>query len=154
MKYLYYIIVIVLLTLIFGCSSQDDYGRDLEAIAKLLGEHVDAVNTGNVIANLAGFTEDVVYLPPDQPPVRGKSALEQFIQPFYDSFEAEIKMIPEETVVSGDWAFQWGTISGTIKALSGSESSSAHLKYMYVYQRQPDGTWRIARDIYNNNIVP
>ncbi len=128
--------------------------RVIEAVNALLAEHVAAVNSGDVSANLAGFTEDIIYLPPDLPPVRGKPALESFVRSFFDSFDAEIKMAPEETVVAGDWVFQWGTITGAFRPLEGGDGTSLEGKYMYLYQRQPDGSWKIARDIYNSNVPP
>lgn len=111
------VMVVLLLIILFGCSrpdgpAQQDYSQDVEAINALLAEHVEAVNSGDVDVNLAGMTEDFIYLPPDQPLMRGRDTLEAMLRPFYDSFNAEIKMIPEETVVAGDWAFQWGAAFG------------------------------------------
>ena len=145
--------------ILFGCTSEqtpsaEDDARDIEAVNALLAEHVAAVNSGDMTANLAGFTEDLVYLPPEGPPVLGKPALASFIKSFYDAFDAEIEMVPEETVVSGDWAFQWGTITGIVRPLEGGGATVLDWKYMYLYQRQPDGTWKIARDIYNSNVPP
>ena len=125
---------------------------DVEAINSVLSEHVAAVNAGDVSANMSGFAEDVVYLPPDGPPVRGKVALESFLRSAVDSFDAQIEMVPEETVVAGEWAFQWGTITGTLRPIGGGDSVSLDGKWMYVYQRQGDGSWKIARDVYNSSV--
>ncbi len=138
-----------------GCNSQqmpnaEDEARDIEALNATLMAHVAAVNSGDTATNLAGFTEDLVYLPPDGLPVRGKPALASLIGSFYEAFEAEIEMVSEETILMGDWAFQWGTIKGTVSPLDGGDSTPLNGKWVYLYQRQPDGTWKIARDIYNN----
>ena len=151
--------VTMILVVGLGCASEPrpsavDDARDIEAINAVLAEHVAAVNSGDTAANLAGFTDDLVYLPPDGLPVRGKPALASFIGSFYDAFDAEVEMVPEETVVTGDWAFQWGTINGKIRPLEGGDSVALNWKYVYLYQRQPDGTWKIARDIYNSNVPP
>jgi ketosteroid isomerase-like protein len=138
-----------------ACASQqqpsaEDDARDIDALNAMLAEHVAAVNSGDTATNLAGFTEDLVYLPPAGLPVRGKPALASFIGSFYEVFEAEIEMVPEETILMGDWAFQWGTITGTVWPLEGGESVPLIGKWAYLYQRQPGGTWKIARDIYNS----
>ena len=52
-----------------------DPPNDLAAIASVLQEHVDAVNAGEVDALLAGMTDDVVYMPPGLPLLRGKDRL-------------------------------------------------------------------------------
>ncbi|MDH3292561.1 MAG: DUF4440 domain-containing protein [Gemmatimonadota bacterium] len=137
------------------CSSQqvpstEGNARDLEALNATLAEHVAAVNSGDTAANLAGFTEDVVYLPPAGPPVRGKHTLASFVGSFSEAFAAEIEMVPEETILMGDWAFQWGALTGTVRPLEGGEGTPLNGKWAYLYQRQPDGTWKIARDIYNS----
>jgi ketosteroid isomerase-like protein len=101
---------------------------------------------------LAEFTDDVVYLPPGQPPVLGKADLEAFVRPFYEQYDAEIEATAEEVVVVGAWAFEWGVLTGTIRPLAGGEAIQADLKYLYVYERQRDGSWKFAYDIYNSNV--
>ena len=118
-----------------------------------LAAHVAAVNSCDVEANLAGFTDDIVYMPPNSPPVHGKHDLESAIRAWVDNFEVNIDMVPEETVVSGDWAFQWGLLKGAFRPREGSESTTMDWKFIYIYQRQSDGAWKIARDIYNDNRV-
>jgi ketosteroid isomerase-like protein len=155
MKALRGIALTVVLASAVACTSQqqpsaEDDARDIEALNAALAEHVVAVNSGDTATNLAGFTEDLVYLPPAGPPVRGKPALASFIGSFYEAFEAEIDMLPEETILMGDWAFQWGMITGTVQPLDGSEGVPLNGKWAYLYQRQPDGSWKIARDMYNS----
>lgn len=125
---------------------------DVDSINSVLASHVNAVNAGDVEANLAGFTDDQVYMPPNRSPVRGKSDLETLIRAGLESFSVNIEMEAEETVVSGDWAFQWGFLRGEMRQRDGGENVTMDWKFMYVYRRQPDGSWKIARDIYNSNL--
>jgi ketosteroid isomerase-like protein len=37
---------------------------------------------------------------------------------------------------------------------AGGQATELDGKYFYVYQRQGNGSWRIARDIYNNTMPP
>ncbi len=133
-----------------GPASAPDSSRDLEAIHALRQGHVEAVNTGDIDANMAGFADDVVYLPPDLPPIHGKDSMRAFVESFHEAFQAEIEMTPEEVVVMGDWAFDWGVLTGVVRPLGGGPGTRLDGKYLYLYQRQPDGSWKIARDIYNN----
>lgn len=132
-------------------QSGRDAATDRQQLATLLREHVDAVNASNVEAILAGMTDDVVYLPPGQPLVRGQEALRKVMEPFYGSNDAQVSMRAEETVVDGDWAWEWGHLSGSIRPRSVAHASAFEGKYLYIYQRQRDGSWKIARDIYNEN---
>ena len=151
--------VFTLLILIAGCapeqrSSVDENASDFDSINAVLATHVAAVNSSDSAANLADFADDIVYLPPNQPPIRGKQALASFVGPFFETFDAELEMVPEETVVSGDWAFQWGNFTNTIVAQNSSDTTFMDAKWIYLYQRQSDGSWKIARDIYNSNLPP
>jgi ketosteroid isomerase-like protein len=131
-----------------------DVASDRQLLAKSLREHVDAVNASDVDAILAGMTDDVVYLPPGAPLVQGKDALRKALEPAYKLIDAEVSMRPVETVVADDWAWEWGHLSGTTRLLAGGSPTRLDGKYFYVYKRQPDGSWKIARDIYNENAPP
>jgi uncharacterized protein (TIGR02246 family) len=138
-----------------ACSSQqvpsgEDDAGDIQALNAILAEHVAAVNSSDTAATLADFTDDVIYLPPAGPPVRGKPALASFVGSFYEAFTADIGMVAEETILMGDWAFQWGVLTGAVRPLVGGQEAPLNGKWAYLYQRQSDGTWKIARDIYNS----
>ena len=66
--------------------------------------------------------------------------------PLYQQFDAQISMRAEETVVAGDWAWEWGHLSGSTRPIHGGQATELDGKYFYVYQRQTDGSWKIARD--------
>ena len=139
-----------------ACSrgAEGDTAADLAAIDALRLEHVAAVNAGDLEAMLATMTDDVVYLPPGQPAALGTEALRSAVQPYYEQFEVHLSMNAEETVAAGDWAFEWGHGSNSLRPLAGDDTVHLEFKYLYVYQRQPDGSWKIARDIFNENPPP
>lgn len=144
-------------TIIVGACTQPavrDSATERGKLAKTLREHVEAVNASDVEAILAGMTDDAIYLPPGAPHVQGKAALRKLLLPIYEQIDAEVAMRPAETVIAGDWAWEWGHLSGTTRLLAGGEPTRFEGKYIYVYQRQVDGSWKIARDIYNENTLP
>ena len=59
-----------------------------------------------------------------------------------------ITLSPVETRVAGDWAFERLQM---IVSLPGGEQKTRHadVKYLWILEKQPGGTWRIARVIYN-----
>ena len=140
-----------------GCGptnsvESNEQARDLEAITALREENVAAINASDVSTLLAEFTDDVVYLPADQPPVVGKAALEAWVRPIYEKYDFDIEGTVKEVEVAGDWAFEWGLLTGTFRPLAGGENMQVDMKYVYVYERQSDGSWRFAYDIVNNNV--
>ncbi|HXZ80545.1 MAG TPA: DUF4440 domain-containing protein [Terriglobales bacterium] len=101
------------------------------------------------------WTEDVVTLPPNAAPVVGREAsLEYFKNSRKQNPTEEILSFDEqwnEIRISGDWAWEWGTISSRVRPAS-TENREVQLNYkvVRVLQRQPDGSWLIARSIWNN----
>jgi ketosteroid isomerase-like protein len=55
--------------------------------------------------------------------------------------------------VFGDWGYMWGDAEGLITPGDGSEPTGVSSKWMAVVQRQPDGSWKTYRDIYNSNVI-
>ncbi len=45
---------------------------EIDAVNAVLAAHVAAVNACDIDANLAGFSDDQVYMPPNAPPMHGK----------------------------------------------------------------------------------
>ena len=116
----------------------------------------------NVADDLDGlsslWTEDVVTLPPNAGPVVGREAsLEFFKNSRKQNPTEEILSFDEqwnEIRISGDWAWEWGTISSRVRPAS-TENREVQLNYkvVRVLQRQPDGSWLIARSIWNNTAL-
>jgi uncharacterized protein (TIGR02246 family) len=133
----------------------DTTQEDLQALAELIRQHVEAVRSENLAAVMAQETDDIWYLGPDAPPIFGKAALEAALGPLYQQYDLEVEMTTQDVRVIGDWAFEWGTGSNRLTPLeSGETLRNPDMKYFYLYQRQADGGWKIAVTMYNNNSPP
>lgn len=128
---------------------------DLEAINQLHQRDMEASKTWDVEALVSLWTDDIVSIPPDGKPIIGKDAnrnsLLMLIEVDRDIEVVEYNMTFNEVKVIGDWAFEWGTFSGTIRSKTrvGSEDSSG--KFFRVLKRDADGSWKVARAMYNND---
>lgn len=60
-----------------------------------------------------------------------------------------MEISPVETVVMGDWAFSRGTYTADLT--SGGNAVHVDGKFMTIFRRQDDGSWKIYRDIFNSN---
>jgi uncharacterized protein (TIGR02246 family) len=117
-----------------------------EAIAAVRAEHVEAVNSTDVDRLLAGMTDDVAYLAPQLPPIRGKDELRRFVAPIYAKASINVEMEAESLEVSGEHAVEWGNVRGAV-VLEGADSEPVNLTYLFVYRLDSDGRWRISYDI-------
>ena len=119
-----------------------------DLISAVRAKHVEAVNSTDVDRLLSGMTDDVVYLAPDLPPIRGKTAVRTFVAPIYERSAINISMVAESLDVSGSRAVEWGHVHGTL-AMDGGAAQPISLKYLFVYRLESDGSWRISHDISN-----
>jgi ketosteroid isomerase-like protein len=60
----------------------------------------------------------------------------------------------QEIRIEGEWAYEWGTMSGRMRPFSGGAEIDYLMNVMRVLNRQPDGMWKIARSIYNDATAP
>lgn len=134
-----------------GCtvSASMDTEDDEVAVEKLRGKEVAAMNEGDVDAVLALCTGDVVYMPTDQPAVSGQAALREWLSGFFSAASISISHTSEQVTVAGGTAIEPWSALLTVIPKDGSERLTNRLKGMYVYRREPDGAWKIARAIWN-----
>ena len=149
MKKLFPIVATMLVFALSGCAPQVDVEADAAAINRLLDEDTTALNAGDAVGLVALYTEDVVLMPPDELAVIGKEARRAFLQTFFDQYTLELARSTEEVVVADDWAFARSTQTSTLTPKDGGEPIERSGKVIHIYQRQPDGSWKLARAIWN-----
>jgi uncharacterized protein (TIGR02246 family) len=98
------------------------------------------------------WTEDGVQMPPDAPPVVGKSQIREKLRSLLAQFRFEMRIHTEEVRTAGDWAFARGMYAATLTPKAGGPEIPIDGKFMTILARQSDGSWRIYRDIFNSNL--
>ena len=121
---------------------------DLAAISHIHQEYVSAHNASDPDRLAALFTEDAILMPMDEPSLSGRKAIRDHYEEFFDQNPSAIELSPLETRVAGDWAFERIQVKVTLPD-GGRQDRHADVKYLWILQRQPDGSWKIARAIYN-----
>jgi len=127
---------------------------DKEAIQKLHDKDIEASIALDTQELESLWTNDIVTMAPGGPPVTGIEANSK-------KLEAEVAKLKstqvlgfneqwQEVRIEGDWAYEWGSMSGRLQPFSGGKETDYKLNVMRVLNRQPDGIWKIARSIYND----
>jgi ketosteroid isomerase-like protein len=125
---------------------------DKEAVELLGRRHVDAALAKDVDAFMATVTDDCALMPPHDPGARGKEAVRRWAEGFFGHFTIQNLEFPSTTLeVDRDWAFKHYTYDWTVVPDSGGTPIRDRGNGMYVYQRLPDGTWRVAYDLWTSN---
>ena len=116
-----------------------------QEIEKMNAEFVDAYNRGDIAAIATGYTEDSAVLAPNQPTVRGRQAIETLFKGMIEEIGGTASIGIVEMADAGDLAYAWATYS-----LEGGEQSDAG-KFVEIYNRQADGSWKIRLTIFNSD---
>ncbi len=134
-----------------GCSRESQTAADMteadrRAIAQLLEEENAGFTGKDVERVLAVYAADVVMMPPNEPPIHGREALRSWFEKVFgqEGFEAE-SGTSDALQVAGDWAVE----RLTLRSIGTGEPTG---KVVHVYQREADGSWKIAQDIWNSDL--
>ncbi len=152
------ILLFVALTLSACQPAAERTEADVAAIQALTEAWEAAAEAGDVATLVALRTDDVVQMPPDAPASRGKQALEDFYRSVFEQFSFGGSTWPvegtEEIVVADGWAFHLSEYILRISPKAGGEATEEHGKIIVICQQQPDGSWKLAREIWNRNNPP
>jgi len=118
------------------------------AIEKQNAAFAAAFGRGDTAALAAAYAEDAIAFPPDGEMVRGRAAIEALWKGLRDAGGKAITLDTLHVHSSGSLAAETGTALLKIQPPSGAEQSQ-RVKYVVVWKKQPDGAWKLYRDIWN-----
>jgi uncharacterized protein (TIGR02246 family) len=129
-------------------SDSSSIENDLRAIEAINQREVQASLTGDPALLMSQWTDDFVLLQPVGPILRGRNS----IADAFRGVETRVEVLEagfdiQEVKVLGDWAFQWGTYHQSLRPRAGGEAARSSGKLMRILQRQPDGSWKMSRNI-------
>ena len=132
-----------------GCRTSDQALHALNTLQKQIDEAIIAGDTERYVALLA---DDAVLMPPNGPPIVGKSAIRSWNQEMSKRFRIQkYAPVDQEIIQAGDWAFRRATFDWSLVPVAGGQPIQDSGKFIIIYKRQVDGSWRVARDIWNSN---
>ncbi len=117
----------------------------IEAMIKTL---LESLSGGDAAGVAAHYTENAALLPPDAARIDGREGIQGYWQAFIDSGIGDVELTTQEVDNFGDVANEVGTIRATAPSEDGGRVQLAG-KYVAVWKRGGDGTWRMHRDIWN-----
>ena len=150
--------LLLVATLVGGsCSNGNDdrpsQADDIEAISALYASIVPLISSDGADGLFTLYTDDVVLMVPDSWTDLDRQEAVAFYtegldwgKPDPDNYNITI----DEVVVTGDWAYVRTTSKGQVVPASGDPAFSQGSRHVSILRRQPDGAWKIARDIFHN----
>ena len=124
--------------------------RDVSAISRATAALLHAVNRSDVSGVLRGWTDDGVMMPPHHPPVRGRAEMERYFAQLFSRSRFRFSFTSSRLEVSGDVAFELVEYTVAAFPAEGGPEVRDSGKGLHLFRRMPDGSWRLAVDIWNN----
>jgi ketosteroid isomerase-like protein len=132
-------------------AANPDEAAARAAIAAATAATERAENAGNVEQMRPQMASDVVMMGPNMAAVSGAEAASAAMKQFFDAFSIQIQYSSEEIVVAGDLGYDRGTYRQTLTPKAGGTPMPESGKYLWIYRRDSDGSWKQSRVVWNSS---
>lgn len=122
----------------------------IEEIKKADLDFCEATKAKRLDGWMSYFADDAVAFPAGKPLISGKEELRTFYARMFEdpSLEIHWKPVRADAAASGDLGYTIGTAEFRTKDKDGKILIRPG-KYLTVWKRQADGTWKVAADLGN-----
>jgi len=130
---------------------------DTAAIREVLNQYAVGINTGDFDFWISLWADDGRQMPPDAPACVGKEQVRDAMKPAFVEMSLEMDILSiEDTKIYGDFGLTRCkyTLKMTPKAGGETINVMPEGKALTLYERQSDGSWKIAFDCFNSSIAP
>lgn len=118
-----------------------------QLIRALIEDFSAQVVAGDAAAIAAAYTADAKIFPGNKTILQGQEAIQNYWTPGGGNRIVYHQVLPEEIVVKGDLAYDWGYYEGRTLKADGTEADWKG-KYVIVWKLEAGG-WKIYLDIWN-----
>jgi uncharacterized protein (TIGR02246 family) len=123
---------------------------DEAAIRQALDAEMKAANAADPAAWASMYTPDAIVLRPHATAVQGQEAIQQWLATLPRISNANAQGV--EVLGYGDLAYLRGPYSMTFSIPGVASPIDEHGKFLQIYRKQSDGSWKMAREIYNSDL--
>jgi uncharacterized protein (TIGR02246 family) len=136
-------------------SSTSGSGRGADAIRAQIEQATarfsEAFNRGDAAALAAMYDTGGVVLAPNAPPMRGRQNIEAFWLGARQQGFRTLNLAVSSVELIGNHAIDIGTYTLVVQPPGQAEMTDRG-KYMVLWKRQPDGSWKLYRDMFNTSM--
>ena len=139
-----------------GSSTPDTHDADVAALKATESAWVKDAATKDVEKFVAHYTDDASVLLPNAPIFTGKEAIRGSLKPMMSdpNFTVTFAATKVDVAKSGELGYTQGTYSMTISEPKTKAAMTEKGKYLTVYRKQADGTWKAVEDTFMSDAPP
>jgi ketosteroid isomerase-like protein len=133
-------------------------GADDDAFRAAVEEIFATYSSANMKKDTDGWIslwdEKGVKMVPNLPAIIGKSAIGELKRKKNNNpDDLTMEIIVEDSQVAGEFGFAHGTYSSSVKPAGGGDTKSKIGKFLTIFKKQDDGSWKIYRDSVSPNPI-
>ena len=97
------------------------------------------------------YADDALMMGANEKAVRGANEIAKSFAAMHATMKIPaFELKAQDVIVAGDYAIETGAYTMTMQPKTGKAMPDVG-KYIVVWKHQPDGSWKIIRDIYNSD---
>ena len=145
-----------LLALTGACTSTvpDTREADVKAVKNVEAAWVKDIATKDVDKFARYYSDDASLLMPNAPTISGRENIRAALKPLLadPNFALTFQATRAEASKGGDFVYTVGTYSMTMSRPADKTVATDQGKYLTVFQKQSDGSWKAVADMINSNM--
>ena len=94
------------------------------------------------------YTDDAIFVGPGMPAIEGRNG---FLDAARELTISSMEIAVDSTLGAGDFAATLGR-ARWVSGPKGSDGPMQRRRFLMVWRREPDGRWRIARELLNEDL--
>ncbi len=157
--YLRFSMLVSLLLLAFttACTQApppDTHDADVQALKDTEAAWVKVIAAKDFEKSVSYYADDASVLMPNAPTINGKDAIRAAFKPFLDdpNFAMTFQGSRFEVAKSADLGYTQGTYTMTMTDPKTKKPVTDKGKYVTVYKKQADGTWKAVADMTSSDM--
>ena len=138
-----------------GSIEEGDVNADITAIKEVLNQYAVGCTTGDFDLWMSLWADDGTQMPPDAPAKVGTEEIRQEMKPAFDDMKMNLAILSiEDAKIFGDLGLTRCVYTLEMTPKAGGETIAAmpEGKALTLYERQSDGSWKIAYDCFNSSV--
>ena len=136
-----------------ACAPKVNDPADVQAVKDTAPAYDKFANAGDA-ASLASefYAPDGIRMDPNQPASAGTAAIRATLEKSYAQSTESARNVIDDVRVAGAFAMAKGTFEGTSTPKAGGAAVPVKGKFVTLYERQANGSWKAVWDIFNSDL--
>lgn len=127
-----------------------DVDTDRASIENILSSYETALNTANTDSVVLLYADDGVFMPQNSTPFVGAEAIRAAYDGVFQTIKLDISFTVDEVLqLAPQWALARTRSEGVVTINATGDKVPEANQELFVFQKQEDGDWRIARYIFS-----